>query len=334
MKRLIVFFVLFRSIVLHAQDPQYSQFYANSLYLSPAFAGAEQNTRAFCATRYQWPALDASFLTYTVSCDRYFDKYRSGVGLIINSDLATAANLRTTDMGIMYAYQAQLSKKLVFRPALQLSYVSRNIDYSDLTFGTQYNNNGFVGGSTNENLTNNKISYADVSSGGLLYSEDFWIGFSADHMNKPNQSFMNGESDLPAKISIFGGYKFLFTPAWRKRYIDPEEEKSISPTILYKMQGKSDQLDIGLYGRYNKLLVGMWYRGIPVKLYKPERTNNDAIIAMIGFAYKGISIGYSYDLTISKLTVATAGSSELTVTYRIKNKKKRRILKRLPCPEF
>jgi hypothetical protein len=81
-------------------------------------------------------------------------------------------------------------------------------------------------------------------------------------------------------------------------------------------------------------MVGMWYRGIPVKVYKPERTNNDALIFLVGIVHKGISIGYSYDLTISKLTAASGGSHEVTVTYRVKNKKKKRILKRLPCPEF
>jgi type IX secretion system PorP/SprF family membrane protein len=335
MKRLIVFLIFLLSCIsLQAQDPQYSQFYANSLYLSPAFAGAEQNTRAFCVSRYQWPSLDASFLTYTASSDHYFDKYNSGVGIIVNSDVATAANLRTTEAGIMYAYQAQLSKKIVFRPALQISYVSRTIDYGKLTFGAQYNDNGFAGGSTNENLTNNKKSYADISSGGLIYSEKFWLGFSADHMNRPNQSFINEESNLPTKISVFAGMKFLFTPAWRKRYINPDEEKSISPTILYKMQGKSDQLDVGLYGRYNKLIGGMWYRGIPVKVYKPERTNNDALIFLVGIIHKGINIAYSYDLTISRLTVASGGSHELSVTYSIKKKKRKKIIKRLPCPVF
>jgi hypothetical protein len=33
-----------------------------------------------------------------------------------------------------------------------------------------------------------------------------------------------------------------------------DEEKSITPTFMYKMQGKSDQLDVGLYGQYNQLL--------------------------------------------------------------------------------
>ncbi len=335
MKRLIFFLLIIGSwIPAFAQDPQYSQFYANALYLSPAFAGAEQNTRAIGAVRYQWPSLEASFYSSTASFDHYFDQYRSGIGVILHSDVASAAKLKTTEAGIQYSYQAALSKKLVFRPALQISYATKSIDYSKLSFGAQYTDNGYTGGSSNESLYNNKVSYVDISSGGLLYSEKAWTGFSLHHMNRPNQSFLNDESRLPTKFSFFGGMKFTFHKAWRKRYINPEEEKSLSPTFLYKMQGKSDQLDIGLYGRYNKAVVGLWYRGLPVKVYSPERTNHDALIFLVGFIHHGFNVGYSYDLTLSKLTLASGGSHELTLVYSIKHKKKRKILKMLPCPKF
>ncbi len=337
MKKLIVFILMmYYCGLVKAQDPQYSQYYANSLYLSPGFAGAEQKTRGIFATRYQWPSLDASFITYTASFDHYFSQYNSGVGVIFNSDVATAAKLKTTEAGVQYAFQANLSKKLVFRPGIQLSYVSRSINYNKLTFGTQYTDNGFNGGSSGENFNQNTISYADISSGGVLYSDSYWLGVSAHHLNRPNQSFINGESRLPTKFSFFGGVKFSFTPAWRKRYKDSDEEKSLSPTFLYKMQGKSDQLDVGLYGRYNKAIAGMWYRGLPVKVYKPEKSNHDALVFLVGFVHNGLNIGYSYDLTISKLTHASGGSHEISIVYSVKtnHKKKKKIMKMLPCPKF
>lgn len=337
MKKILSFLVFYLPCLVlqvKAQDPQYSQFYANALYLSPAFAGSQQNTRGIAATRYQWPAQEAAFFTCTASFDHYFERFRSGVGIIVNSDLATAANLRTTEAGAQYSYQFAVSKKLIFRPGLQLSYVSKKIDYNKLTFGSQYNNDGYIGGSNQENFARSSVAYADVSSGGLLYSDRYWIGVSAHHMNQPNQSFYNQESRLPAKYSFFGGFKWSFTPEWRKRYVNPDEEKSITPTFLYKMQGKSDQLDIGLYGRYNTLVAGMWYRGIPLKVYKPEKTNQDALVMLIGVVHKGLSIGYSYDLTLSKLTIATGGSHEITVSYSSKHKKKKTIVKMLPCPKF
>jgi type IX secretion system PorP/SprF family membrane protein len=304
------------------------------LYLSPAFAGSEENTRAIVTSRYQWPGLDASYLYNTVSFDHYFSNYKSGIGIIANTDFSTASKLKSNNAGIIYSYQADISKHTVFRPALQISYVNRSLDFNQLSFGSQYDDNGFKGGATNEQFTTDNISYADISTGGLLYSKNYWIGFSAHHLNRPNESFMKGESRLPTKTSIFGGYKFSFTPEWRKKHVNPYEEKSISPTFLYKIQGKSDQFDIGLYGRYNTLVVGMWYRGIPVKLYKPEKTNHDAIIFLIGIIHKGFQLGYSFDYTISKLTSRSGGSHEISLSYGFKTKTKKKIQKRPACPKF
>ncbi len=330
----ICFLFFIAGIPVFAQDPQYSQSYANALYLSPAFAGAEENTRGIFATRYQWPGLDASFVSNTISIDHYIDRYKSGIGFIATSDVASASKLRSTEAGLVYAFQAEISKKIVFRPALQLSYVNRTINFSSLTFGSQFNNNGFVGGPNNEPSNIPMVSYLDISAGGLLYAKKYWLGISTHHLNTPEQSFMKGQSPLPIKASLFGGYKFSFTPEWRKKHVNPDEEKSITPTFLYKMQGKSDQLDIGLYGQYNALVVGFWYRGIPIKVYAPEKTNHEAFVFLVGFMHKGFSMGYSYDYTISKLANISGGAHELTLSYGFKTKKAKRIQKRAVCPKF
>ncbi|MCF8379375.1 MAG: type IX secretion system membrane protein PorP/SprF [Bacteroidales bacterium] len=39
------------------QDPQFTQFYANKLYLAPSFAGAVQMDRVSSSYRNQWPSL-------------------------------------------------------------------------------------------------------------------------------------------------------------------------------------------------------------------------------------------------------------------------------------
>lgn len=330
----LIFFCCFKLIPVQAQDPQYSQYYANALYLSPAFAGAEQSTRGIFATRHQWPGLDASFFSCTASFDHYFPRYKSGVGLIVSSDMAAAADLNKVDAGLIYSYQIDVSPDLVFTPGLQLSYVNSSIGMQGLTFASQYDKYGFVGGHTNEEFASENVSYADISAGGLLSSDKFWAGFATHHLNRPNQSFMEGKSRIPVKTSFFGGMKFSLLSEVEKRYTRQGEEISISPTFLYKMQGKSDQLDIGLYGRYNALVLGAWYRGIPVKVYKPEKTNHDAVIVMAGIVYNNLNIGYSFDLTLSKLTMATGGSHEVTVSYRIASSMKNRTRRKVVCPKF
>ena len=50
--------------------------------------------------------------------------------------------------------------------------------------------------------------------------------------------------------------------------------------------------------------------------------NSDAFIAMLGRKYKKFRIGYSYDITLSKLSNATLGSHEFTLGYLFNCKNK------------
>lgn len=328
------------SLIAWAQMPQYSQFYANALYLSPAFAGSEHATRGILAYRNQWPGLEANYITTTASVDHHFTSIHSGVGFMVTHDKVSPSNLRTTEVSALYAYEAELTNKIILRMGLQPSFVNRRIDAQSLTFGSQYSNNGYVGGDNNEDLSNNSFSYVDVAAGALLTSNNFWAGLSIHNLTRPNQSFyeVGYEEDkrLPAKISLFGGYKFMLSPEWKRRYLDREnEEKSISPTFLYKSQGKSDQLDLGVYGRINRLALGVLYRGITFKRYNVEESNRDALIFIVGLVLKNIRVGYSYDATLSKLTMDTGGSHEITLVYTIPSKKKNDLSHRRPqCPKF
>ena len=47
----------------HAQDPAFSQFYANPLYLNPAFAGTNDCPRVNLNYRDQWPGIGRTYVT-------------------------------------------------------------------------------------------------------------------------------------------------------------------------------------------------------------------------------------------------------------------------------
>ena len=353
MKRIFIFCLVLFCLNIKAQDIQYSQFYANALYLSPAFAGANQTSRAILHGRLQWPSLDAKYIGTTFSFDHYFEKYRSGIGILFNQDYLNSADqnrFRNLEVGLQYAYQVDLSENLVFRPGLQMSFAQKSFNQSNLTWGKQFDQNTPTGFNTSlpsgeENkIANPQFLYPDVSAGGLLYSENFWVGISAHHLNTPVQSFMNGNDRLNIKGTLHAGVKIHVAQKDIRRYgweVD-EEETSISPVVLYKMQGKADQLDLGAYFRHNAVVLGAWYRGIPTKALAPERINNEAIIALIGFTHNGFNFGYSYDFTISSLKRAgTGGAHELSLTYNFviepSNPKKQRppSKNRKPvCPKF
>jgi hypothetical protein len=58
MKKLIyILTALSASVMLKAQDIQMTQFYANPLYLNPAFTGANADSRVATGLRNQWAGL-------------------------------------------------------------------------------------------------------------------------------------------------------------------------------------------------------------------------------------------------------------------------------------
>lgn len=319
------------------QDAQFSQFYAAPLYLNPAFTGTTIKTRGVMNYRNQWASLPGSFVTYSVSADFNAEEYNSGFGILLTTDKAGSANMKTTDVGALYGYKLQLSKELVLRTGMQFSYVRRSINYADLVFGSQLNaNTGHTGSSSGENLDGSPSkSYFDFSSGLLLHDKRFWFGFSAHHINQPNQAFNFGESKtLPSKYSVHGGAKLKVV---RNEYSNDRHEFTLTPAFLYKFQDTFDQLDLGMYINYNPVVFGLWYRGLPVKRYKKGFSNHDAIAFLVGFHQDYFTIGYSYDLTVSRLGASTGGSHEISLSYELDwpvNKKRRLYEKYIPCPKF
>lgn len=310
-----------------SQDPQFSQFYAASMYLNPAFTGNTKQHRLTGIYRNQWPSITKAFVSYSFSYDYNLSEFNSGIGVIFTNDKAGTGGLRYTNIGGLYSYYFQINRKLMVRLGTKFSYTFRNYDQSKLRFNDQ-----IITGSpaTIENLEQG-VSYLDFNGGGLLYSEKFWVGAAFDHLNQPNQSLLDEDTPLPIKASLHGGYKFLIDEG------DATGDHGISVTAAanYKAQEKWDQVDVGGYFNKDAVTLGFWYRGIPLfKKYKPEYANNDAIILLIGVQSKRLKIGYSYDITISKLYNNTAGSHEISIIYEYDKKRRKRKRFFVPCAKF
>jgi len=321
------------SFMTFGQDIQFSQFYANVLYMNPAFAGSCHQTRAIFHQRIQWPGLDAKYVTSSLSLDHYFQKTRSGVGMMFLHDVQGNSTISSTEVSMQYSYELLISPTFAFRAGLQGTYASRFINYDYLKFPDQFTVNGPTGQASQEPFGGAKVNYLDFSAGGILYSEKLWIGFSAYHLN---QSFYGNTSYLPIKYDVIGGYKFILEGGNKISSKTGDHEVYITPTAHFKAQGMSDQLDLGVYGLYHQLMAGGWYRGIPIKHYQPGLQNNESIVLLVGFKTKGLSFGYSYDFTVSKLSLyRTYGSHEINITYVFDQPRKiKKRIRKLPCPNF
>ncbi len=325
-----------------AQDPQYSQYYAAPLYLNPAFAGAELMGRVGFNYRNQWPSIEAQFTTFSAYYDTYLPEYNSGIGVHVMQDSEGASKLRSTSVSAMYSYELRLADNLYFRPGFQVSYIRREIGfYENLVFANQIDpldpTGPLLSGAAIPGL-GDPVGLFSLSAGGLLFTNNAWLGFTAHHLNQPNQSFVDGLSPLPRKLSLHAGYRIsLGQGSMRRDFTHMSKQRYLTPTINYKRQGPFEQLDLGAYFYVEPILLGLWYRGLP---YKPVETqsNRDAIVVMVGVnLLSGLSIGYSFDYTVSQLGIQSGGAHELSLSWTIPSLNQGKPLGRdtiLPCPKF
>lgn len=322
----------FFAVICMAQDPQFSRFYSNAIYMAPSFAGSTGQNRFAMSYRNQWPAITKGYETYTASFDHYFSKVNSGAGVLVMRDVAGSGNLSTMNIGLVYSYDFRIRHTLHLRPGMTFKYTERSIDFQKLLWSDQMSASGNAP-TSGEVVSFNKVGDIDFAVSGLAYSDVFWLGTSIDHLLHPNQSlyeqeFSNNNNALvPIKVQVFGGY----------RYVVKEELLRPTPTVLqlaflYKNQADYNQLDMGFYWNYEPLVLGIWYRGIPIVQHNHI---NDAVVLLVGYKTKQFNIGYSYDFTTSKLITSSGGAHEISVSYTFsQQKKKRRIHKMVPCPEF
>lgn len=313
-----------------AQDMHFTQFYASSLYLNPAFSGADVCSRITLTYRNQWPGVSKTYRTYLFSADHYFNDKNIGAGILFANDVAGSGNLKTTVINVPIAYEAKLTKKLYIRFGAQPGMIIRSIDFNKLIFGDQIARGGDVASVETPTLTK---AFFDAGAGVLFYTKKYWGGFSAYHLNTPNQSILiDSEGNLPIKFSFHGGAKFVLN----SEEVDVEKRKYISPAFNFRHQNKFDQLDVGLYWSKSVMNFGLWYRGIPlIKSYSPGYANNDAIAIIVGVKNDRFNFGYSYDITISRLVNVSRGAHEITISYQLcKLKKKKKVRMLTPCPKF
>ncbi len=328
------------SMELKAQDPQFSQFYAAPLYINPAFTGASQFTRFGVNYRSQWPNLDASFETFSFYADHFVEKYNSGIGLILTTDREGREGLRSTSIGFSYAYQLQLGDNLMFRPGIQYSLFNRSAGFQDLVFANQIDP---VSGDIDPTITDPSIigqdlqvSFGDISVGGMFYSRNLFLGVALQHITEPNQSLINETSPLPQRFTVHGGYKIsLGRGPLRKDLTYTYAERSITPVFQYKSQGPFTQLDIGAFIHLEPINFGIQYRGVPFNTFE-NFPNNEALIFTLGVTTNNFNIGYSFDYTLSDLSIDAGGAHEFSLSYVLDFNKPQitpRSRWRIPCPK-
>lgn len=299
--------------VAFAQDPTFSQFYANRLYLNPAFAGTAKCPRLTLNYRNQWPGIDNSFITYSASFDQQVDAISGGLGALVFRDIGGEGILSTTSASLMYSYQFSVNRKFSIRAGFQGTFVQKSIDVSNLRFGDMIDSRrGFVY-QTQEQIANDRVIYPDFSFGMLGFSEKLYFGFAIHHLTAPDEGF-NDLSELPRRFTgHFGG---VFPFGLRN------EDMTWSPNVIFQQQGPAQEINLGMYVSKGPVVLGAWYR------------LTDAYIFLLGLQQDNFKIGYSYDLTSSLLSDKTNGSHEISFSYLFPCRPKKVKFETISCPAF
>jgi len=329
-----------------AQISHYSQFYTTPMTIGPSFAGMTGASRISLNWRDQWPAISGTFTTYSVGFDHFFPRANSGIGALVYRDQAGEGNLALTETGLMYSYRLKVGEKRgninnewFLRPGIYFKYSQRSLDFHELTFGDMFDAAGNIARATTEQLPANSRGYLDFSASLMGYTDLYWGGFSVDHLLTPDQSLtMEAESNLPMKVSVYGGTKVLLKGSRNRFASYGRAPESLTFSFHYRYQDGYDQLDFGTYWDRDPIVLGAWFRGIPlVDKLRGSYQNIDALIVLLGYKInQNFRIGYSYDITISKLLGNTGGSHEISVVYEF-NKNLSDFKPRhgiIPCPSF
>jgi type IX secretion system PorP/SprF family membrane protein len=327
---------LFWSILSFAQiDPQFSQFYAAPLMVNPGYTGSVAEHRVIFNGRIQWPSLPEAYQTMGFSYDFWRPELRSGFGIQVLTDKAGSAGLRYTTARFNYSYKVVVNN-WVLSPGMYFGYSLQSFDANKLLFGDQLDfGQGNLPGSQDPNVAKlQNIQFFDTGVGFLMYNSKTWIGASVFQLNEPNASIIDGESPWPRRFVIHGGTRI---PIYGDRY-KSKMISSIAPSFQYRYQGGAHQIDVGMQYTVAPVVVGLWYRGVPLMKSANGGNSNEALIFSMGLIFDYFEFGYSYDFTISELSARTGGAHEISLQYEFglvahprKVKRKNQVL---PCPTF
>lgn len=332
-KLLVLSGVVLLPFLLLAQDPHFSQFFASPLTLNPAFTGKfDGQVRLAANHRDQWPSIPKAYVTTSASVDFGILKTKIpdgdvfGIGISGLSDQSADAALKLNYGSLALSYHKALDEDgfNTIGAGFQATYSSAILDFTKLTFEDQLTQNGFTG-TTAETLSNgSNQNYVDVNAG-VLYSgssngtNNYYLGASVYHINRPNLSFIDKVWNLSPRLTIHGGGSFPLT-----------DILTINTSAIHQIQNKASETLVGAAVSANlnndtenpsSIYVGSWIR------FK------DAIIPYVGIEVGGLRIGASYDINTSSLKAATLsrGGSEFSLIYI---KKTAQNNKGIPCPKF
>ena len=170
------------STLSFAQDAHFSQYYANPIYLNPAFAGLERCPTVHSNYRNQYPELGV-YQSYSASYDQYVDKLNGGVAIMALKDDAGNGALNLTEVSGVYSYHLEVNRNFTLLSGFQATFRQRTLDWNQFTFPDMIDPfYGFVLPTSEVAPGNNYNNHLDLSFGMLGFTERWYLGVVGHHL--------------------------------------------------------------------------------------------------------------------------------------------------------
>ncbi len=283
--------LVFVGSVQSQQDPLLTHFIYNKMGFNPGSTGLDEGFSATTVYRNQWGRVDGapntSILNLEGNINRFFP---GGVGINFYHDAIGFS--RQNNLMLNYSYPVKLGN----------SVLGVGIGLGMQSFGmkpTWITPDPSASGLADKSLPIGFNSAGLDLNLGLYYKSNlgFYAGLSSTHINTADlKEGLSGNYKVIRHYYLMGGYR---TKNIGPGYLDAQ--------MLMKTELKFYSFDFNaryMLNQYNSY-IGLTYR------------TSDCIAIILGMdPIKNLTIGYSYDLTLSKLSSVSRGSHEILIKYR------------------
>lgn len=292
MRILISIALLCLTFGLKAQHaPILSQYHWNPLMLNPSFAGATEGSLFSLSHRNQWLQLEGAPNTQQLSWSTALRDNKNGIGAVVYRDQLGVT--RNNGVYGMYSYKLDLDRthRLSFGIAAGINFMRSywsevaTVDANDPKF------------TTDSPLLLAPNFSAGVKLNGEKYFVSLSIPYLLTHQNNGNKIQVSNDFSN-YNYMLGGGYEY-----------EINRDITLRPSLLLKYHPASPlQADINLSGQYQDMFVfGLSYR------------TKDALILLAKYwVNPQLSVGYSFDLTLSDLARYSSGTHEISLQYHMK----------------
>lgn len=326
MKRYIYQLLILLGLLLvvtgsQGQDPNFTQYFSTPIYYNPAYTGLNTGVRVRFDYRDQWPNLPVDFKAYYFSADLGDRNLpgSGGLGLMVNSSNEGIAFINDLEVALTLGVRIPITSYLVSQLGVKAAVVQKRVNWDDFVFSDQLSErygNIYLSSFIPNDI--NKRVFPDFGVGGILQFSNVEgnvtgnIGFSCDHLFKPDQSFLStGASPLPRKYVV--NMDLVITAAGGSSSSinrGADDPLKINPGILYQNQANKSALQLGVNILKYNIYLGAWYKSTMKDM------PSSALALVVGYRYMffenmSIKFMYSYDLQISGSLQGTGGAHEI-----------------------